>query len=153
MIPALHGETGINPALGALTGEQLAAVREFEARALTLAQLPFATWHHFHAGLYSRTMMVPRETVLTGALVKIDTVLTVSGDITISGVEYCLRVTGYRVIPCKAGRKNVFVAHADTWMTMQFATAAATVEDAEAEFTDEAHMLASRYNQNFVYRE
>jgi hypothetical protein len=151
MIPALPSEHVIVQSLGALTGEQIAIVREFEARALTLDQLPFTTWHHFHAGLYSRTIMVPRETVLTGALVKIDTLLTVSGDITISGVEYCLRVTGYRVLPCRAGRKNVFVAHADTWMTMQFATAATTVEAAEAQFTDEAHLLASRYNQNFVY--
>ena len=43
-----------------------------------------------------------------------------------------------------AGRKQAFLAITDTALTTTFPTAAVTVEEAEAEFTDETDLLASR---------
>jgi hypothetical protein len=54
------------------------------------------------------------------------------------------RLTGYHVLPASGRRKQAYVAHADTWLTMVFATAAQSVEEAEDEFTAEAHKLMSR---------
>ncbi len=55
-----------------------------------------------------------------------------------------MRLTGHCVIPASAHRKQAFTAHEDTYLTMSFATGAATVEEAEDEFTDEAALLLSR---------
>jgi hypothetical protein len=48
------------------------------------------------------------------------------------------------VIPASAGRKQVFVSRSTVTITMLFPTLARTVEEAEAEFTDEAAGLLSR---------
>ena len=53
-------------------------------------------------------------------------------------------IDGYQVLVASAGRKQLFVAHSDTNMTMLFATTATTVEAAEDEFTSESSLLASR---------
>ena len=132
----------------ALNSQQVARVRDFEAMAAGMPQVAIPTQHCFHAGLYERTVMIPAGVVICGALIKIDTVVIVSGDCSIATGNGVERVTGYKVMPAAAGRKQVFYAHADTWITMQFATTAATVEDAEAEFTDETDRLASRHGEN-----
>jgi hypothetical protein len=48
------------------------------------------------------------------------------------------------VLPAAAGRKQAFLAQADSHITMIFATAARSVAEAEREFTDEADNLVSR---------
>lgn len=119
-------------------------VRRLESAARQLPQVPISTTHALHAGLYARTVMVPAGVVLTGALIKIATLLIVSGDALVTIAGGSLRLTGYHVLTAAAGRKNAFAALADTHLTMLFATAAATVEEAEAEFTDETGLLLSR---------
>jgi hypothetical protein len=56
-----------------------------------------------------------------------------------------VHVQGYAVLPASAGRKQAFVAQADTRLTMVFPTSAKTVEQAEREFTDEIYLLGSRH--------
>lgn len=124
--------------------KSLAAVREVEKFALGQPQLDITTIHAFHAGMYARTIMVPAGAMITGALIKIPTLLILSGDasVIIDGEE--VRISGYGVIPAAAGRKQVFLAHSDTYLTMVFATSATTIEEAEMEFTDEFDLLGSR---------
>ena len=50
-------------------------VRQLEKHVLKAPQTKIATDHLFHAGVYARTIMIPAETVLTGALIEIATVL------------------------------------------------------------------------------
>ena len=116
------------------------AVAEFTSE---LPQINLVTHHVLHAGMYARTIRMPADTVITGALIKIPTVLILSGDATVISDE-TIRLSGYGVIPASAHRKQVFIAHADTDLTMIFPTNAKTVEEAEAEFTDEVDLLISR---------
>ena len=89
--------------------------------------------------------------VTTGALIKIPTTLTVSGTATIIvGNKDRITVDGFMVVPAMADRKQVLVAHTDTFISMSFVTSARTVADAEAEFTDETDMLKSRNGDNVV---
>ena len=118
-------------------------VRAVEAVSGKLPQLDLVTHHVLHAGMYSRTIRMPANTIMTGALIKIPTVLILNGDATIVSDE-TIRLTGYGVIPASAHRKQVFIAHADTDLTMMFPTNATTVEEAEAQFTDEVDLLISR---------
>ena len=138
-------ELTVRPAIPPMSPAALDAVRRLEDRVLALPQTAIETRHVLHAGLYARTIRVPRETVLTGALVKIPTLLVIEGDTLLYvGDDAPLHLAGHHVLPASAGRKQAFVTLADTHITMIFPTAARTVEEAEAEFTDEAHGLGSR---------
>lgn len=119
-------------------------VRQLEAAMLAQPQSIVETHHVLHAGQYSRTVMIPAGMVITGALIKVATTLIVAGDCTVFLGDETIRMTGYNVLAASAGRKQAFIAHADTYLTMTFATDAETIEEAENDFTDEADMLLSR---------
>jgi GNAT superfamily N-acetyltransferase len=114
-------------------------------------QVPIATHHVIHAGVYSRTICVPKGVVLTGALTKIPTTLTICGHASVLvGDSEEVEIRGYQVLAASAGRKQAYIAHADTFITMSFKTDARTVEEAEEAFTDEAEFLFSRTGENEV---
>lgn len=123
----------------------IARVADLEKVILGRPQIGIRTHHVLHAGMYARTITIPAGVVLTGALVKRSTMLVISGDALVSrGDDDGLRITGTVVIPASAWRKQAFVANADTTVTMMFPTQATTIEQAEAEFTDDTDVLMSR---------
>ncbi|MCE1001830.1 hypothetical protein [Pseudomonas sp. NMI1173_11] len=130
--------------LPAMTNDEVAKVRVLESHLAQLEQVPITTQHHFHAGLYARTIRIPAGVMLTGALIQIPTLLVVSGHVTVFIGGQARELAGYHILPGQAGRKQAFLAHADTDLTMAFATLAKTVAQAEEEFTAEADLLMSR---------
>ena len=120
-------------------------VRQLEATLLTFPQVRIATHHLIHAGMYARTIMVPAGIALTGTLMKIATILIISGNHLIFSGDKAIELIGYNVIAGGPHRKQGGVSITDTWVTMLFPTNAKTVEEAEEQFTDEAHILFSRY--------
>jgi hypothetical protein len=130
----------------AMTPAAIGMVRALEQANAEREQVDLAVDHVLHGGLYTRTVLIPAGVLLTGALIKVPTTLVIDGDATVfNGRE--IRWTGRNVVPASAGRKVAFVAHADTWLSMIFATEAKTREDAEREFTDEWEMLASHKSE------
>jgi hypothetical protein len=123
---------------------EVESVRRFEDAALELPQVHMPTDHVFHAGMYARTIMVPAGVVLTGAQIKIPTILIISGDALIYGEDGSTRYTGYYVCTGQAGRKQALLALQDTYFTMLFPTDAVTTDEAERQFTDEYAKLFSR---------
>lgn len=119
-------------------------VRELETDAMNFPQTKIETTHTFHAGVYARTVKIPAGVVITGTLIKIETVLIVSGDVVIFTDGEMRELYGYHVFSASAGRKQVFNAITDTYLTMLFSTKAENIEQAEQEFTDEAHLLITR---------
>jgi hypothetical protein len=100
--------------------------------------------HGFGAGCYSRTVRVRAGLFITGAKMKTPTQIIVSGKCLVNlGDEY-VTIEGYAVLAGAAGRKQLFVALEDTYITMFFASGARTAEEAEREFTDQAEELNSR---------
>tara|TARA_R110000787_G_scaffold160287_4_gene273990 strand:- start:434 stop:895 length:462 start_codon:yes stop_codon:yes gene_type:complete len=132
----------------AMSDVSIASVRELEASILEHEQVPVVTQHIIHAGVYMRTITMVPGSLLAGALIKISTTLIVSGDVTVYTEGGPCRFAGYHVLPASAGRKQAILAHDYTDMTMLFGTDATTVEDAEAQFTDELSILASRKDDN-----
>jgi hypothetical protein len=123
----------------------MAKVRRLEQHLLaTEPQIDLQYQHEIYAGLYDRTVLVPAGYTITGTPVKIETLLTIVGDVIIGLDGNETRVTGFAKIRAAAHRMGVFTAITDTFISMSFATQAKTVEEAEAQFTDEAHRLASR---------
>ena len=111
----------------------------------TQEQLPILTEHSLHAGLYARTLRLFPDAVITGALIKIPTLLITSGHCYVWLDGLVQENHGHVLMRAAAVRKTAFRAITDTSLTMCFATAAKTVEEAEAEFTDEASCLMSRH--------
>lgn len=128
-----------------MTQNAIVNVFELEKRILACPQVQIKTVHVLHGGMYARTIVMPADIYLTGALVKIATLLTISGDVEVLiGDAISTRITGTVVLPASAGRKQAFRTYAETTITMTFPTAATTVEEAERGFTDQHDMLMSR---------
>lgn len=130
--------------IATMDAKAVARVRRLEAEAMKRPQVLVETTHTFHAGVYARTVMVPAGVMLTGALIKVPTVLIVAGECMMYTGHGAIELRGYQVLNGLANRKSAFVAKTDTYLTMIFATEAKTTEEAEAEFTDEAYLLFSR---------
>jgi hypothetical protein len=119
-------------------------VRQFENAALTLPQVHITTEHVLHGGMYARTIRIPANTMLTGALTSCDNLCIVSGDITVTTDDGARRLTGFHVLPAKAGAKRAGITHADTCWTTLIPTNVATVTEAEDQLTGESDMLQTR---------
>lgn len=139
MLPALRESY-----LPAMADEAVAQVRALESAIAAGPQIDIPITHMLHAGMYARTAHLPTGALITGALIKVPTMLVVHGDTTVFIGGESARLAGYHVLRAAAGRKQAFLAHADTTLTMIFPTSATTVEEAEAEFTDEVDLLQTR---------
>ena len=106
------------------------------------------TDHVLHGGISTRTILIKAGSLLAGALVKIPTTLILFGDATVFADDESIRITGYKVLPASANRKQAFIAHEDTYLSMAFVTSATTIAEAEKEFTDEAEQLMSRHESS-----
>lgn len=123
-------------------------VRLVQNAMLKLPQVDLPVHHILHGGMYSRSLVIPAGVAIAGAFIQVPTTLVVSGNVTVYANDQAYEIDGYQVLVASASRKQVFVAHADTNMTMTFATDAKTVEDAENEFTSEPELLASRRHED-----
>lgn len=121
-------------------------VRKVELLAMRQPQVDVNVKHFLHAGVYARTCTLPPKVMITGALVKIPTILVINGDVTyIVGCDQApRRLIGYHVLGAEPNRKQIFVAMAETTITMLFPSDAKTVRQAEEQFTDEWRLLTTR---------
>jgi hypothetical protein len=130
--------------LPATTSDMLARLDELQAALTGNEPVDVPTEHLIHAGMYARTIAMPKDMVLVGVLIKRPTLVIVTGSAAVLVGDGWVELTGYNVIPASAGRKQVFVSRSPVIITMLFPTQSVTVEEAEAEFTDEAASLLSR---------
>lgn len=119
-------------------------VRLMETIAAQAPQVDIDTHHIIHGGMYARTIKVPAGVMITGALIKIATILMIHGDVVMYVGDESRTLTGYNVLTASAFRKQAFLAISDVFMTMVFPTDAQDIASAEEEFTDETHLLISR---------
>lgn len=128
--------------IASMAASAIDKVRALEAEALKFPQVDIPIDHALHAGMYARTAHVPAGALITGVYIRVPTLLIVAGQALIYvGEDAPLRVRGYTVLAAAGGRKQAFIAETDISITMVFPTKARTVAEAEAEFTDEPHLL------------
>lgn len=130
--------------LPAMSDVAIDKVCQLEALEAQKEQIDIETLHTIHGGVYSRTILIPARTRLTGALIKIATLLIVSGHTFVFIGDEIKELNGYNVLAASGHRKQVFLTRTDTYLTMMFATKAKSVAEAEEEFTDDAARLLSR---------
>lgn len=140
----MSGLVAAESRIPAMTAQAIDKVRELEALTRELPQVEIATDHVLHGGMYARTITIPAGVLLTGVFIRVPTLLVFDGNATVNAGDEPVTLAGYHVLAASAHRRQAFVAHADTRLTMVFATQATSVAEAEAEFTDEAHLLFSR---------
>ena len=109
----------------------------------TLSEAPIEVEHFLWAGCYVRTILLRKGEIGAGAFIKIPTVVIVSGNCKVVVGDHLEEISGYSVLRGMDGRRQVFSAFDDTYITMFFASNAATVEEAEKEFTDEWQLLTN----------
>ena len=120
------------------------AVRALEHHMLQLPQVDLDTQHLVHGRMYARTILIPAGVMLTGALTNCDNICVVHGDISVTTDDGTVRLTGFHVIPARAGAKRAGIAHDDTYWTMICHTDKLEVNEIEDEITSESHLLQSR---------
>lgn len=97
--------------------------------------------HFIHAGCYVRTMKGIKGAVMGSALIKIPTVVIVSGKCELTNGDERMVINGFKVLRADCPRRAVWFFHEDTYITMVFATKKKTVGKCEKEFTDEWKLL------------
>jgi len=137
----ISGAGGVS--LAPSSPETLAAVRMVEAIVGRAEQIDVVTEHLFHGGMYARTIRIPADSIITGAFIKVPTMLVVHGDADVLTGDGWASLRGYGVLAGSACRKQVFITRSAVEMTMIFRTRAKTVEEAERELTDEYEKLMS----------
>lgn len=131
--------------LGAMTPEMTESLKAFRNRVGELpGQMDLRIENHLHAGVYSRTVFIPKGVLAFGTQIKVPTQLVISGHVVINDGLERRTYRGYHVLDGAAGRIQVAYAVEDSYVTMLFATDAKTVREAEDEFTDEAALLQTR---------
>ena len=83
-------------------------------------------------------------TAAVGTLIRVPTLLIVSGHVRINSGDRVYELCGYHVLEGEINRKQMAWALEDTEITMIFATKAKTVDEAEREFTVEFEQLQNR---------
>lgn len=119
-------------------------VKRLEEIILTAPQTDLNTTHAFSGGMYARTIVVPKGTVLTGATHKTDHINIVFGDISVTTEKGVVRLVGYHVLETKAGMKRAGYAHEDTAWTTVCKTAKTELHEVEEELVEEADKLQTR---------
>lgn len=118
-------------------------VRKLSELSSQITQEEIITSHILHGGMYSRSVKIKSGTVITGALIKISTLLIIEGDASIYTEGTTTEYYRYNILACSAYRKQAILALSDINLTMIFPSKAKTVEEAEKEFTDETDLLLS----------
>lgn len=132
----------------AMTDASVERVKQLENVLMTFPQISLNTDHVLHGNMYARTVVMPKGAILTGALIKVPTLLIINGHCRVFVGNDAKDVHGYTVLAASANRKQAFLALEETSLTMVFHTDVDTIAEAEVEFTDEYESLASRKEGN-----
>ena len=123
-----------------------------ETRLAELPQVEIPIEHHFGAGIYARTMIAPRGTVLTGKIYKIPQMIILnSGEITVRSEFFNGRIRGPHIYASPAGAKRFGYCHTDVVWTCLTSVKSTNVEDVEKEiYADTYEELDHLLNEDTI---
>lgn len=134
-------DTNISP----MTNAQIEIATEAENAIRTeLNIIRCCTEHTLHAGIYSRTLFMPRGSIVAGVVIKVPTTLVLCGKMAVYIGDEVKHIDGYNVLTTLGDRKQVVYAIEDSYATLSFRTDAKTIDEAEQQMTNEYERLMSR---------
>ena len=104
--------------------ERRSKLNQLEQAMLTGEQVDIPVKHRFSGDIYSREILIPKGTLLTGRIHKFDHFdIMLSGDISVSTDNgEVKRLTGLNIMEGRSGKKRAGYAHEDTrWITFHSA--------------------------------
>ncbi len=104
--------------------ENRKALCAYEEVAKTFEQVECPVLHYMHGGMYAREVVIPKDTILTGAIYKFDHLdIMISGDVTVTtDTGETKRFTGYNCLKGLSGKKRAGITHEETvWITIHVA--------------------------------
>lgn len=116
--------------------------------AMELPQVNLEVEHFIHEGVYYRTVRVPKDVVIIGAVLEIPTTVIISGKCVMLVGNQAVELEGYHVFKGQKYRQQTFRALEETCITMCFATKAKTVEEAEREMTSSSELLQNNRKED-----
>lgn len=119
-------------------------VARLESEVGQLPQIMVQPQHEVFGGMYARTGLIPAGATLIGAIHKKDHINIVVGDVTVLTDTGPVRLTGYHVLPTKAGSKRVAHTHADTMWTTIIKTDLTDIEAIEDDVVENSGSLQTR---------
>lgn len=119
-------------------------VKKLDEEVSKLPQETIPLQHQVSGGMYARTGVIKAGCLLIGAKHKTDHINVMFGDISVTTDEGIKRLTGYHVLPTKAGMKRAGIAHADTVWTTICKTEKTDLREIEDDLVEEAERLQSR---------
>lgn len=98
-------------------------VDRLELEMNNLPQVDCPVRHYFAPGLYAREISIPKGTVITGAVHKVENLVVLSaGKLQLVTEDGPVEITAPHTMTCKPGAKNAAVALEDSVWTNFFAT-------------------------------
>jgi hypothetical protein len=97
------------------------ALLRYEEFAKTQPQVEIPATHVIHGGMYLREITIPKDTLITGQIYKLDHLdIMISGDVTVSTDSgERMRFKGYNKFKGLSGKKRAGYTHEDTtWITV-----------------------------------
>lgn len=129
-----------------LPGTFRSKIMAVEERLKLLPEIDIPIEHHIGGGIYARTMVAPKGTLLTGRIYKKEQMIIMSsGDHSFRSESMGGRIRGPYIFTAPAGSKRVGYCHTETVWTCLVRTDALTVEDAEKD------VYASSYDELDAY--
>lgn len=126
------------------TSATIARLEAIESELAKRPQVFIPVEQKIYAGMYARTICIPKGVIATGVVIEIPTILVLNGHCRFNSGDKVYEFKGHYVLEGEPHRKQICVALEDTYMTMLFPTEAKTVEEAENEFTSEVNKLQTR---------
>jgi len=134
--------------LPAMNKSEMDIAKQADREIADMEQIVCETYHLLHGGIYSRTVVLAKGTLIAGVEIGVPTTLMSSGHLMVYIGDEVLELDGIHVIPASSGRKQVMYAVEETSLTMSLVTDAKTIEEAEESFTDEPEELMSRLEES-----
>lgn len=113
-------------------------------------QVEIPVKHYFVNGMYAREIVIPKGTVLTGAIHLTEHLCVMNGDLTVSSEKGTRRLTGYHMFTSYPGEKRIGYAHEDTIFTTLHATPITTVKEVEEALVVKSY---EEYNQAMLAKQ
>lgn len=136
--------TNLTGCVPAMTLKQIDDATTAEKHIKSLNRIVCVTQHTLHEGIYSRTLFMPKGSVVAGVIIQVPTTLVLSGKMAVYIGDEVVHIDGYNVLPTLGNRKQVVYAIEDSYATLSFRTEAKTIDEAEQEMTSEYERLMSR---------
>lgn len=123
-----------------------------EKRMMELPQVEIPIEHHFGAGIYARTMVAPRGTMITGRIYKVPQMIIISrGKTTVRSEDFNGLINGPHIYNSPIGTKRFIYCHTDVVWTCLMAVESTDVESVEKEiYTDSYEELDCMLNNDTI---